>query len=92
MTRRLYISRVVGTAAQGTNRVKPARVAAGLTQARLAGAAGVSRQTVVALEAGNYAPSVFLALRIAAVLGTTVEALFALHDDGSGGERDDGDG
>lgn len=81
MTRRLYVYTVIGTAVQGPNRVKVARVAAGLTQAKLAAECGVSRQTVVALEAGNYAPSVYLALRIATVLGTTVEALFAVHDD-----------
>lgn len=49
----------------------------GLTQAELAERAGVTRQTVVAIEAGDYAPSVYLALAIAATLGDTVEALFA---------------
>jgi putative transcriptional regulator len=49
-----------------------------MTQAQLAEAVGVSRQTVNALEAGNYAPSVYLALRVAAVLATTVEDLFAV--------------
>lgn len=53
------------------------RSACGMTQAQLAEAVGVSRQTVNALEAGNYAPSVYLALRVAAVLATTVEDLFA---------------
>lgn len=47
-----------------------------LTQAELAGAVGVSRQTVVAIEQGDYAPSVFLALRIGQALGATVEDLF----------------
>ncbi len=51
-----------------------------LTQAELAGAVGVSRQTIVAVEQGDYAPSVFLALRIAHQLGSSVETLF-----GSGG-------
>jgi putative transcriptional regulator len=78
MSRQLYLGGVVGTAVRRPNRVKAARVAAGLTQAKLAGDVGVSRQTVIALEAGDYAPSVYLALRIAAVLGTTVEALFAV--------------
>jgi putative transcriptional regulator len=36
----------------------------------------VTRQTVVAVEAGDYAPSVYLALAIAARLGGTVEQLF----------------
>ena len=73
------------TSAQGrVNAVRAARQRAGLTQAELAAAVGVSRQTVVAVEAGDYAPSVYLALSLAARLATTVEALFdpestALH-------------
>ncbi len=72
----------------GANRVRQVRVGAqlstssqggaGITQAQLAAAVGVSRQTVNALEAGNYAPSVYLALRVAAVLSATVEELFAM--------------
>ncbi len=65
------------TAAKGgRNAVRAARTASGLTQAELAGAVGVTRQTVVAVEAGDYAPSVYLALAIAARLGSTVEQLF----------------
>ena len=48
----------------------------GRTQAELADAVGVARQTVVAVEAGDYAPSVYLALSLATRLATTVEALF----------------
>ena len=47
-----------------------------LTQAELAAAVGVTRQTIVAVEAGDYAPSVYLALAIAERLGSTVEELF----------------
>lgn len=47
-----------------------------MTQAELAGEVGVTRQTVVAVEAGDYAPSVYLALAIAGALGGTVEGLF----------------
>ncbi len=47
-----------------------------MTQRELAERVGVSRQTIVSIETSDYAPSVFLALRIAAVLGTTVERLF----------------
>lgn len=47
-----------------------------MTQAGLAVEVGVTRQTVVAVEAGDYAPSVYLALAIAAALGGTVEGLF----------------
>ncbi len=56
--------------------LRDARRHAGLTQAELATAVGVSRQTVVAVEAGDYAPSVYLALSLAARLAVTVEALF----------------
>lgn len=56
--------------------VRTLRKAQRLTQAELGKAVGVSRQTIVAVEQGDYAPSVFLALRIAAILGTTVEGLF----------------
>lgn len=47
-----------------------------LTQAQLAEAIGVSRQTVVSIESGDYAPSVYLALGVAAQVGMSVEDLF----------------
>lgn len=47
-----------------------------ITQAELAEQAAVSRQTIIAIEQGDYAPSVYLALRIARILGRTVEELF----------------
>ncbi len=49
---------------------------AGLGQTELAERAGVTRQLVGAIEAGRNSPSVDAALRIAAVLDTTVESLF----------------
>lgn len=51
-----------------------------LTQAELGQVVGVSRQTVIAIEQGDYAPSVYLALRIAKALGSTVEELFESND------------
>jgi putative transcriptional regulator len=70
------------TSAQGrSNRVRLERTAVGLTQAELAAAVGVTRQTVVAVEAGDYAPSVYLALALASRLGSTVEALFGDEND-----------
>jgi len=69
---------MVRTSAKGRqNRVRIARLVRDLTQAQLAEATGVSRQTIVAIEAGDYAPSVYLALSVAAVLGESVESLFA---------------
>jgi putative transcriptional regulator len=58
------------------NGVRAARAAMGITQAELARHVGVTRQTVVAVEAGDYAPSVYLALALAEHLGETVEELF----------------
>ncbi len=54
------------------------RKARGLTQGQLAQAARVSRQTIVAIERGDYSPSTVLALRLALLLDTVVEQLFAL--------------
>ena len=58
------------------NAVQQARKSLGLTQAELAHDVAVTRQTVVAVEAGDYAPSVYLAMAIARRLGSTVEQLF----------------
>lgn len=58
--------------------LKDRRKRAGLTQAQLAGLVEVSRQTIIAIERGDYSPSVYLALRIARCLDTTVEELFPL--------------
>jgi len=51
-----------------------------LSQQQLADMVAVSRQTIVAIERGNYSPSVKLALLLAAKLRTTVEELFELED------------
>lgn len=59
-----------------SRRLQRARERASLTQAELADRAGVSRQLVSSVEAGRHAPAVDAALRIAAVLGESVEALF----------------
>ncbi|QBI21057.1 helix-turn-helix domain-containing protein [Egibacter rhizosphaerae] len=58
------------------NDVRRTRRALELTQAVLAEQVGVSRQTIIAIENGGYAPSVYLALALADALGTSVEALF----------------
>jgi len=47
-----------------------------MTQLELAEKAGISRQTVVALEAGKYIPSLEIAFRIAEVFGVGVEEVF----------------
>jgi putative transcriptional regulator len=50
-----------------------------ITQADLAQAVGVSRQTINALEAAKYVPSVVLAMKIASYFGKPVEAIFELE-------------
>lgn len=51
-----------------------------MTQQELAQRVGVTRQTILAIEKGNYNPSVELALRLARVFGATVEELFTLDE------------
>ena len=57
-------------------RMKAARAAAGLTQQGLADAVGVTRQTIVAIEKGDYNPTVKLCILICRVLGKTLDDLF----------------
>lgn len=58
------------------NTLKERRSSAGLTQEDVANAVQVTRQTIIAMEKGNYSPSVLLALRLARTLACTVEDLF----------------
>lgn len=62
------------------NDVRRKRQAVGLSQQALASRCGLTRQAINAIEAGHYAPSTRVALRLARVLGCTVEALFRLPD------------
>ena len=65
--------------AAGT-RIRAVRKEAGFTQQSLAAAVEVSRQTIIAMETGDYAPSVYLAIKIARALNTSVEALWGPPD------------
>ncbi|MCK4850497.1 MAG: helix-turn-helix transcriptional regulator [Phycisphaerae bacterium] len=47
-----------------------------MTQQELANRAGVTRQTIIAIEGGKYAPSLMLAFRIARVFSLRVEEVF----------------
>ena len=53
------------------------------SQGTLAEELGVSRQTINAIEGGDYAPSVYLALDLARVLACTVEDLFCANQEAS---------
>jgi putative transcriptional regulator len=61
-----------------SNRVQELRNGADITQEKLASAVGVSRQTIIAIEKGNYTPSVLLALRLARYFKMPVERIFTL--------------
>lgn len=59
--------------------MKELRATRGISQGMLAGALGVSRQTINSIENGRYLPSLPLALAIARFFEVTVEEMF--HDD-----------
>ncbi len=57
-------------------RLKSARAAADLSQQQLADLVGVSRQTINAIEKGDYNPTIRLCIAICQALGKTLDALF----------------
>ena len=63
------------------NRLKVLRAGRDWSQAQLADAVSVSRQTINAIETGKYDPSLPLALKIARLFGHPVEAIFLLDDE-----------
>lgn len=60
------------------NEVSKYRTEKGVTQEDLASKVSVSRQTIIALEKGNYTPSILLALKIAGFFKVPVEKLFKI--------------
>lgn len=62
-----------------TNTLRVQRAIRDLTQAELAERAGITRKSVNAIEAGRMVPSVLLALKLAGVLGVSVETLFRVR-------------
>lgn len=52
-----------------------------MTQQELADRVGVTRQTIIAIEAGKYKPALVLGMRIARFFGVPVEEVFELHDE-----------
>src|SRR5580704_14686905 len=52
-----------------------------ISAAALARLSGVTRQTIYAIEAGDYVPNTTVALRLAKALEVRIEELFTLHDE-----------
>ena len=63
--------------------IKTLRQERGVSQADLADAVGVSRQTIISIENERYVASLPLAYRIARYFGKTIEEVFSLDDEGA---------
>lgn len=63
-----------------SNRLKVLRAERDLTQEALGKAVGVTRQTIIAIEGGEYEPSVLLALALARYFGRPLEEVFRLDE------------
>ena len=61
------------------NRIKELRKAKGLRQEDLAAALNVSRQTILAIEANKYDPTLELAMRLSAFFGISVNDIFTME-------------
>ena len=64
------------------NNIRALRFAKGeMTQAQLAEAIGVTRQTIIAIEQARYSPTLEMAFQIAHVLGVSLEEVFSYPDE-----------
>jgi putative transcriptional regulator len=65
-----------------TNQIRRHRFNLGeMTQQQLADTVGVTRQTIIAMEANKYAPSLPLAFRIARAFDLSIEDVFTYDDE-----------
>lgn len=62
------------------NKVNELRLKTNIRQEDLAKAVGVTRQTIIAIEHGNYIPSVLLAIKIAQYFKQPVEKVFKIQN------------
>ena len=62
------------------NNIRVLRASRRMTQEELARLAGVSRQTINAMESARYVPSTILALKVARIFGSTVDEVFTLEE------------
>ncbi|WP_261130775.1 helix-turn-helix transcriptional regulator [Bacillus sp. Marseille-Q3570] len=65
-----------------SNRVRELRARCNVTQAELAEAVGVTRQTIAALEKGSYIPSLLLAMQISKYFKQPIEEIFFEEEEG----------
>ena len=65
------------------NRITELRKARRISQAELADAVDVTRQTIISLENGRYNASLLLAHRLARYFGMTIEDIFLFEEDES---------
>lgn len=59
----------------------------GMTQQKLAELTGVSRQTIISIEAHRYTPSLALAIKIAKVFETKIEDIFKISEQDSASNK-----
>jgi putative molybdopterin biosynthesis protein len=69
-------NKIGGSAKRASLAVRERRIELGLSQLHVARRLGIARQSLAAIEKGRAIPSVLLALRLAQILGSTVEELF----------------
>ena len=62
------------------NNIKVERARHNMTQQDLADKLAVSRQTIIAIEAGKFNPSTLLSIKMARLFGCSVEDLFIIED------------
>lgn len=65
------------------NRIAALRKERRISQAELAEAVAVTRQTIISLESGRYNASLLLAHKIAKYFETTIEDIFLFEEEGS---------
>jgi putative transcriptional regulator len=63
------------------NRLHVFRAESRVTQEQLARDVGVTRATIVAIERGDYNPSLELAFRLARYFGTDIESIFSIEEE-----------
>ena len=62
------------------NKIKVYRAMRDMTQEELARRAGVTRQTIIAIEKNKYVPSLELAFRISRIFGESIENIFSFDE------------